>query len=387
MKLAGKPYSVATLLELVDGGGLDLQPEFQRGEVWSKPKRQLLVDSILRNWYIPPLHLVRDPEGGRLEVLDGKQRLESIVAFHSNEFPVGIELDPRDDAIWELGGMTYAELPSAYQRSFLDFKIIAFTLTAFKPEEPSELFYRLNQTAALTTGEKRNAFYGKARQQVKRIVKKLARHHGEHDIPGFSNARMGWDDTIARLCCAIENGGLLEKVTAAELDSFYRSEDGFKKSTAELAVSGVDFFAESLASIADPPRFNKATMFSWLYFSCTLVSKQETGLAKDFGQFISTFESQRQEVKSGLRPDPALDWFNDRAAARVSDVSSVLIRDWVIWDKFVEWQQSRGARVPNRPRVSAPKFKPLSPPKVPLEADAQEQFAATLLSAGWGRIR
>jgi hypothetical protein len=31
-------------------GSLDLQPDFQRGSVWSRPKQRLLIDSILRSW-------------------------------------------------------------------------------------------------------------------------------------------------------------------------------------------------------------------------------------------------------------------------------------------------------------------------------------------------
>ena len=34
-------------------GEIDLQPEYQRGEVWNTERRQRLIDTILRGWYVP----------------------------------------------------------------------------------------------------------------------------------------------------------------------------------------------------------------------------------------------------------------------------------------------------------------------------------------------
>ena len=35
----------------------DLQPDFQREKVWSKDKKQKLLDTILKNWDIPKIYL------------------------------------------------------------------------------------------------------------------------------------------------------------------------------------------------------------------------------------------------------------------------------------------------------------------------------------------
>lgn len=47
-----------------DPPSIDLDPLFQRDFVWQKPAVMLLIDSLFRNFFIPPVifnRLVRDP--------------------------------------------------------------------------------------------------------------------------------------------------------------------------------------------------------------------------------------------------------------------------------------------------------------------------------------
>ena len=44
-------HSVADLLESSEDGRLEIQPDFQRKEVWSKSAKIMLIDSIL--WNVP----------------------------------------------------------------------------------------------------------------------------------------------------------------------------------------------------------------------------------------------------------------------------------------------------------------------------------------------
>jgi hypothetical protein len=62
MRLIPSDPDIATIVARITDGSLDLQPDFQRGAVWSKAKQRLLIDSILRSWYVPPIHVVRIEE-------------------------------------------------------------------------------------------------------------------------------------------------------------------------------------------------------------------------------------------------------------------------------------------------------------------------------------
>ncbi|WEL43147.1 DUF262 domain-containing protein [Pseudomonas sp. CBSPBW29] len=86
MRLIPSDPDVETLVSRINSGEVDLQPDFQRGEVWSKSKKQRLIDSILRDWHVPPIHVIEDNYTGRLEVLDGQQRLAAIRDFVAGDF-------------------------------------------------------------------------------------------------------------------------------------------------------------------------------------------------------------------------------------------------------------------------------------------------------------
>src|SRR5690349_23840322 len=90
---------IRTIVSRIDTKDLNLQPEFQRGEVWSKLKKQRLIDSILRDWHVPPIHVIENPKSRKQEVLDGQQRLAAIRDFVQGSFTVDGSIQPYDEGI------------------------------------------------------------------------------------------------------------------------------------------------------------------------------------------------------------------------------------------------------------------------------------------------
>lgn len=360
MRLLPSDPDIRTIFSRIVSEDIDLQPDFQRGEVWSEAKKQRLIDSILREWHVPPIHVIEVAETAKQEVLDGQQRLVSIRDFVNNLVSVDGKLEPHDPAIAALHGLRYHQLPEQWRRKFDQFTIRVFRIIDYRPGEPGELFYRLNQPTNLTAAEQRNAFFGPARQQVKDLVNHLESLGADKDFVGFSNSRMAYDDVIARLCVSIEIGTLREKVTAAVLANRYRSEDSFAGTTFEAANGAIELFASSRKHVSSPARFNKATLYSWLYF---LVNAAATNILTPAltGHFIGYFEARRTRQELGR---PSNDWasassrvpspllqealavYNDRAAARVNDTSSVLARDIALWCAFLSFIQDRKISVP-----------------------------------------
>src|SRR5580693_1376269 len=110
MRLIPSDPDVETIVGRIGSGDIDLQPEFQRGEVWTRLKKQRLIDSILRDWHVPPIHVIENPNTRKQEVLDGQQRLVSIRDFVHGEFPVDGTLEAHDDEILALNSLRYAQL-------------------------------------------------------------------------------------------------------------------------------------------------------------------------------------------------------------------------------------------------------------------------------------
>jgi hypothetical protein len=270
-------------------------------------------------------------------VLDGKQRLVAIRDFANGELTVDGEVEPIDPGLKEIHGLTYSRLPDFWRRRFDNFSIRMFRIVEYQPSEPGELFYRLNQPTKLTTAEQRNAFYGPARKEVKELVKALDTKEDMEQLLGFSNARMSWDDVVSRVCLTLERGTLHVRVTAADMADRYRSPEGFSSAALTRTKSALQRLADALQAIEQRPRLNKATMSSWLLFLAEL-GPAEQGQPVDVPGFISYFEARRQGARDGTN-SALLAMFNDRASSRVADVSSVVLRDFVLWHTFLsgEW--------------------------------------------------
>jgi hypothetical protein len=143
-------------------------PPYQRLSIWSEEKQSYFIDSILRNFPIPPIFLHRkiNAKTGttKFDVIDGKQRLTAIARFISNDIPAANEYGPADeDNI--LDGVYFKDLSS-------DERLSEFRAAFWKYDLPIEyvdpsdkgliedVFDRLNRNGEPLTGQElRNAQY------------------------------------------------------------------------------------------------------------------------------------------------------------------------------------------------------------------------------------
>lgn len=86
-------WRINEFVEAAKAGRLNLAPSYQRGDVWGTGARQILIESILRGIPLPSVILLK-PSGGAgkpYEVVDGKQRLTSILRF-VGKHPLAMEI-------------------------------------------------------------------------------------------------------------------------------------------------------------------------------------------------------------------------------------------------------------------------------------------------------
>lgn len=79
--------NVQNIYDDVMDNTIDLEPDYQRGVVWTKPKQSAVIESLLSHYYVPPILLSEKREGGQVKYtcIDGKQRMSSIKLFMNNE--------------------------------------------------------------------------------------------------------------------------------------------------------------------------------------------------------------------------------------------------------------------------------------------------------------
>lgn len=73
--------------------GVDFNPDYQRGSVWDEEDREKLLDSIfagreIGRFVFKQLPFIRaNDDGNYYEIVDGKQRMLTLLAFYENRFP------------------------------------------------------------------------------------------------------------------------------------------------------------------------------------------------------------------------------------------------------------------------------------------------------------
>lgn len=74
--------SASDLFRLMKGGStINIQPDFQREEVWSPDMRARFIDSLSKEFPIPSMCFALDPKEQKYIVIDGLQRMSTIKKF------------------------------------------------------------------------------------------------------------------------------------------------------------------------------------------------------------------------------------------------------------------------------------------------------------------
>jgi hypothetical protein len=346
---------------------------------------------------VPPIHVIENSKTRRQEVLDGQQRLASIRDFVEGMFPVDGNTEPVEPAIQALDGNFYTDLPEEWKRRFNVFTIRVFRIVDYQPSEPAELFFRLNQPASLTGAEQRNAFFGPVREQIKELVEFLSQKGLNNKLLAFSNSRMAYDDVLSRTALAVERRTLAEKITSSDLAALYRKDYPLGRATIQLVKEVIEHLIKAAETRHAPlPKFNKATLFSWLVFLVRgSISRNLPYNPTVLGDFLSYFEETRDNAlhDSELAQRPLARLvpagrlfaiYETRASARVADVSSVLLRDAVIWLTYEDFLDSH-AGIARTPLRELDRLRGAFNSKQTLLED--DLIARRLIESEWGKLQ
>lgn len=129
-------------------------PDYQREMIWSNEQQARFIESILLNLPIPYLYVSDVTEGeneGRLEIVDGSQRIRTLVRFLKNELQLS-KLEILD----RLNGFYFEDLTLPRQLRFNRKTLRMIELVNMDEEARRQLFDRLNSGGTkLTEMEKR----------------------------------------------------------------------------------------------------------------------------------------------------------------------------------------------------------------------------------------
>jgi hypothetical protein len=154
-----RTYNINDFLEWYDSNQLELSPRFQRRSVWTDQARSYLMDTIIRGKPIPKIFIRQKinplTKGSVREVVDGQQRLRTILSYLKDGFQISKRHHP------QYGGLYFSQLGSIdeqIQASILTYELSVDLLINMPDAEVLDVFGRLNSYAVvLNTQEKINA--------------------------------------------------------------------------------------------------------------------------------------------------------------------------------------------------------------------------------------
>jgi hypothetical protein len=200
----GYSMSIGEVITLCNDGDIDIHPEFQRIFRWKPTQKSRLIESILLGIPIPPI-FVSQREDGVWDVIDGVQRLSTVLEFTGNyEDEDGLRKPgfvlEAGEYLEEMEGYSWDQIASAasndehgdepnesgetadnrsfddvlrrdFKRAKLEFRIITKGSDA---SAKYDLFQRLNSGSVLSPQEARNCLMVMINRDMFVLVQSLA---------------------------------------------------------------------------------------------------------------------------------------------------------------------------------------------------------------------
>lgn len=266
MNLHESQFTIASLRDKTERNELQINREYQRhGGLWPPYARTYFIDTILEEFPFPKLYFFentqRKSDGNfatYTEVVDGQQRLKTILDFVDDKFKLGITSS-------KFTGMRFSDLDETSQDKFMGYRVAADVITRATRGEILEMFRRMNAyTLPLNDAEKRHSKWG---GEFKWFVNNLADEYSallsefgvftQRQIIRMRDAEF-ITDLIAGIDCGIVN------TTPTLLNSYYQKYDK-EFSNLEYFKSRVEevfnFCFHELTELSDTYIFRRSFVF------------------------------------------------------------------------------------------------------------------------------
>ena len=272
MTKANISWNINQIVKGMTNGTIRFDNAIQRGYVWDKKRASLLIDSVLREYPVPPIFTirteekitVRNKEVSVYDCIDGKQRSTAFKLFMENEFALtGLEpIVLADGSEVDINGKTFEELDEEMQDAIKSYTLTVYYFSDITDEEVAEMMSRLNNGKVLTGTEN-------ARIKAKQLdtIKELASHNlltnylTEKAIKGYAN-----EDIIIKFALLLSDQTELSNKNVREAYETYN----FGESTCKSINDTMDFVLEAIEDSTDDKKLikrmtSKANLITILY--------------------------------------------------------------------------------------------------------------------------
>ena len=279
---------------------INTNPDYQRPSVWTKSQKQLLIDSILRDYDIPKIYL-HEVEKDKYDVVDGQQRIRTIWSFYDDEFPISKDADKVNGI--DIANKTYSELSPEITDIIDSYNLDFVILNNKNEDEIREMFLRLQNGTSLKAQEKRNAIPGNMRN----FVKDIANHDFFYKV-NFKDSRFTYDLIAAQMVLLALNGNI-RNIKDKDLNDMYWNNRDFDSNCeqAKNVKKILDYLNIMFPSKA--PELQRYSVISLFLLIMDLMPNYDIrDREKEIADWFIDFELRRKQdkLKEAEEQDPVL---------------------------------------------------------------------------------
>lgn len=225
-------FSIQTLYRMFRDGDFYVDRRYQRKLVWTLEEKQKLVDSVLREFPIPLVLLAKRPDG-KFDIIDGLQRLHTLISFIENAFQTsaGKLFDVRElpraaqaakDGAWEIVDDGNRLLTASDCASISEYVLPVTIVERADNQDVMSIFERINSYGRrLSEQEQRQAgLASKFSQLVRNISCEIRGDVSEDTVPLAMMPDSLDEQSIADILACILNKVPVQRSRAA-LDRIY----------------------------------------------------------------------------------------------------------------------------------------------------------------------
>lgn len=223
MKVDESRISIASLRDMLIRGDLTVNNAYQRAPgLWPNSSRSYFIDTILEGYPFPKIYLHEYLDKGtkkvRTEIVDGQQRITTIVDFIDDKFVLG-----KNSVNYK--GNRFSDLDEETQDAFLFYTVSTDVIREAGRAEILQMFRRMNAyTLPLNAAEKRHSeYFGEFKDMVTRV---LDHNYLLSEWSIFTTrqiVRMADAGFVADLVLAMEEG--VVSTSDAKLNALYKKYD------------------------------------------------------------------------------------------------------------------------------------------------------------------
>jgi hypothetical protein len=322
-RLPDKQCNISAIVDLIDQGKIFLRPPFQRGRAWQPRDRQLLIDSIAKDYDIGKFFLSEvKGQPYDYDTIDGQQRLETLVQFKHGK----LTFPPETGSPFV--GNTLNQLSTDLQIQLRSYILDIVVMKNADDREKREQYRRLQLGKRLTNGERLKASYGQLHHFIEGEILKHKLFDG---LLGFKNNRDVYFEVSSQMvrlsfegvACDIEYKNLEEM--------YYQYQNVIDEQKKKGVRKDLNFIQKVLEANGGTFHPDKANSIS-IYLFTSKLRREYVADPQGIINFIKDFEAERHAISL---TDPELVEYNKRLAGGSGKRRSVQFRFQTLMKRFL----------------------------------------------------